>query len=165
MGRGIFEILVGDRKAAVYEDRLLDKLILTEDHFVSANEDSIMVGAFSVAPPTLRCSTRSPSLLGTHRLVLKMTAACSQDYFSKNGFQPGPLNADDKCVYTVYKNLLVWQPAVINTKPFMVIGVGLALLGIGILLWWGLSYISLRRMRNNLESYQNLEEEARGSER
>jgi hypothetical protein len=165
VGRDIFEMLVADRKAAVYEDRLLDKLILTEDHFVSANEDSIMVGRFSVAPPTLRCSTRSHSLLGSHRLVLKMTAACSQDYFNKNGFQPGPLNADDKCVYTVYKNLVVWQPAVINTTPFMVIGVCLGLLGVGILLWWGLSFVSLRRMRNNLENYQNLEEEGRGSER
>lgn len=37
VGRDIFEILIADRKAAVYEDRLLDKLLLTEEYFVSAN--------------------------------------------------------------------------------------------------------------------------------
>jgi flagellar biosynthesis/type III secretory pathway M-ring protein FliF/YscJ len=53
---------------------------------------------------------------------------------------------------------------VINTKPFMVIGLSLAILGLGILIWWGFSFVTIRRMRNNLENYQNLEEE-RGSER
>ena len=109
-----------------------------------------MVGNYEISPPSLRCSTKTPSLLGGHRLVLKMTAECNPDYFSKVGFQPGQLNPDDKCIYTVYKQMSVWQPAVINTRPFMVIGIMLALLGAGTLIWWCFSYLSLRRMRNNL---------------
>jgi len=116
-----------------------------------------MVGSYQISPPSLRCTTNATSLLGGHRLVLKMAADCNQEYFTKVGFQPGLLNPDDKCIYTVYKQVTIWQPAVINTRPFMVIGIILILMGAGTLIWWGFSYLSLRRFRNNVESYQQLE--------
>jgi hypothetical protein len=165
VGRDIFELLVADRKAAVYEDTLLDKLILSDGNFISANEDGILIGRYSITPPSIRCSTRNSSLLGTHKLVLKVTAECNPDYFAATGFQPGSLGKDDKCVYTLYRSMAVWQPAVINTRPFMVIGICLGVMAVGVLVWWGCSYLNFRRLQNYCDNYQNLEEEGRGTER
>lgn len=37
VGRNVFEIIAADRKTAIYRDHMLDKLILTDSVFVSAN--------------------------------------------------------------------------------------------------------------------------------
>jgi hypothetical protein len=156
VGRDIFEVIVADRKASIYEEKLLDKIILFDNHFISANENGILIGTFAINPPAVKCSTKSTTVLGTHRLVLKMTAECSQNYFVSVGFQPGTLNSDDKCVYTVYRNMVVWKPATINTAPFMVIGISLGVLGLAVLVWWAFSYLNFRKLKNYFDSYHQL---------
>lgn len=53
----------------------------------------------------------------------------------------------------------IWQPAVINTMPFMVVGIIVGVLGVGILIWWAFSFLSLRKLKNYLDNYHDLEEE------
>jgi hypothetical protein len=45
----------------------------------------------------------------------------------------------------------VWQPAHINTTPFIIIALGLMLLGLAILAWWALSYCKFRNLKNYLD--------------
>jgi len=44
-----------ERKVAVYEDKLLDKLILKENFFISGNENYIITGDYKIYPPSLAC--------------------------------------------------------------------------------------------------------------
>lgn len=164
VGRNIFELVAADRKTSVYRDRLLDKLILTPSEFVSANENAILIGHYRIHPPQLFCSTRNNSYLGTHRLVLKATAACNPKFFKETGFEPGNLEPEDKCVYTVYQNMEVWEAAEIDTKPFLIFGILIGLLGLVIIIWWGCSHLSLRKLRNFVDNYRELEEDGVGTE-
>lgn len=86
VGRDIFEVISSDRKAAIYEDKLLDKLILNDGHFLSGNENGLLIGSYEVYPPSMTCSAVSKSLLGTHRLLIKVVAECNQKYFNSIGF-------------------------------------------------------------------------------
>jgi hypothetical protein len=98
-------------------------------------------------------------LVGTHKLVFKVSAECSQAYFSKTGFQPGVVANDDKCVYTAYQTVSVWEPTEVNVKAFIIILGVIGVIGLGILVWWGINYLKLTRMRNYLSNYQTLGEE------
>ena len=55
VGRNIFEVINLERKVAIYQDRLLDKLILKDGKFVSGNENYILTGHFWIDPPNLSC--------------------------------------------------------------------------------------------------------------
>lgn len=57
--------------------------------------------------------------------------------------------------------MVVWEPAAINTTPFMIIGIMLGVLGLAIFIWWAFSYLNFRRLKNYFDNnYSNLEEEA-----
>jgi hypothetical protein len=108
IGRDIFEVIFAGRKTAIYEDKLLDKLILTDKYFISANEYRIMLGTYLLIPPAIFCTTSNASAIGSHRVVLKVTAECNQDYFKSVGFNSGLLASDDHCVYSVYQTMQIW---------------------------------------------------------
>lgn len=163
VGRDIFEIIFAGRKTAIYENKLLDKLILTDKYFISANEYRIMVGTYMLIPPAIFCSTVNTSTLGSHRVVLRVTAECNQAYFKSVGYNSGQLASDDRCVYSVYQTMQIWQPAQIDTTPFLVVVIIILILSLGILVWWVYSFVDLRKLRNSLRDYETLEEENRGS--
>lgn len=52
----------------------MDKLIIKDGHFISGNENGILIGSYEVYPPSMSCSAISKSLLGTHRLLIKVVA-------------------------------------------------------------------------------------------
>jgi len=108
IGRDIFEVIFAGRKTAIYENRLLDKFILTDQFFISANEYQLMLGTYLLIPPAIFCTTSDPKALGSHRVVLKVTAECNQNYFNRIGFNPGQLASDDRCVYSVYQTMQIW---------------------------------------------------------
>ena len=58
----------------------------------------------------------------------------------------------------------VWQAAEINTKPFLVFGLLIGLLGFVIIVWWGCSHFSLQKLRNIVDNYRELQEEGPRSE-
>ena len=43
-------------------------------------------------------------------------------------------------------------------KAFGIIGLIIGLLGLGVLAWWGCSFLSLRKMRNQFDNYDVLVE-------
>lgn len=86
VGREVFEVLTADRKAAAYESALLDKLILGNDYFISADEYELMIGSYALVPPALYCYTTNNSDVGVHRLLLRVTAQCSPTYLSTINF-------------------------------------------------------------------------------
>lgn len=85
IGREVFEVVYLDRKVALYSDQLLDKLILEPDFFLSANEYSLLIGSYTIYPSQIVCSTEEDYQLGTHKVLLKMTANCNPTYLSKVG--------------------------------------------------------------------------------
>jgi hypothetical protein len=62
-------------------------------------------------------------------------------------------------VYTVYQTVSVWEPATINVKAFIIILSLIGVVGLGILIWWGIGYLKLSKLRNYVEHYHSLEEE------
>ena len=61
----------------------MDKLLFTENYFISANEDGLYIGAYSIIEPYIVCQTAERKFLGTHHLVFKTKAQCDEKYFSK----------------------------------------------------------------------------------
>lgn len=76
-----------------------------------------------------------------------MTAECNLDYFKEIQFAPGVLPAEDRCVYSVYHTVKIWKPKPLNVKIFMILGLMIGAIGMGILIWWGVSYVHLRRLK------------------
>ena len=108
VGRNIFEVIKDDRKVALYRDKLLDKILLFDDSFISANEEAIIIGGFNLKSPVIACQTSDSAQIGSHRVIYKAVAECNTDYFEKIGFKSGSLSEEDKCIYTVYRDLIVW---------------------------------------------------------
>jgi hypothetical protein len=104
-------------------------------------------------------------MIGVHKLVLRVTAECSSNYFSSIGFELGINTKDDKCVYTVYKNMLIWLPVEISTTSFLIIGIVLFIFAAAVLLWWIFSYYNFKKLKNYLDNYQDLGEEGIESNR
>jgi hypothetical protein len=50
----------------------------------------------------------------------------------------------------------IWEPAVFNHKPFIIVGVLLGLLIVGVLLWCGFGYLKWRKLQSTVDSYSNL---------
>jgi hypothetical protein len=163
VGRDIFEVISLERKAAIYEDSLLNKLILKDNYFISGSENEFITGSYTIVPPELTCSAVDDTEVGKHHVLFKVTAECKADYFDSIGFNAGNLDKNDRCVYTVYHKLKIWKPAALNVKAFGIIGMIIGLIGIGILIWWCCSYLDLRRLRTNLQQYQSLNEGNGGS--
>jgi hypothetical protein len=59
--------------------------------------------------------------------------------------------------------LKIWEPAKIDTTPFLVIAIVILVLSLAILVWWIYSFVDLRKLRNSLRDYENLQEENRGT--
>ena len=85
-----------------------------------------------------------------------MTAECNEEYLKSIKYASESVANDDKCVYSKYLNLVVWKGVHINTAPFKIIGAILGIAGVCILIWWAFSYLSFRRLKNNLENYEKL---------
>ena len=88
------------------------------------------------------------SAVGQHNVLFKVTAECNQEYLNRIGFNPGNLEKDDKCVYTVYHKVKIWKPAALNVKVFGIIGIIIGILSLGVLVWWGCSFVNLRKLQN-----------------
>lgn len=82
IGRDAFRVMYWQRFAAYYEDENLDRLIFTDKMFISANEDSLMIGRYIVEDTYVQCKITDPAYLGDHRLVLEAKAECNQEYFN-----------------------------------------------------------------------------------
>jgi hypothetical protein len=51
----------------------------------------------------------------------------------------------------------VWKGVHINTAPFKIIGATLGIAGVCIIIWWAFSYLNFRKLKNNLDNYEQLE--------
>ena len=94
--------------------------------------------------------------MGKHKVLFKVTAECNQDYFKQIGFNPGNIEEEDRCIYTVYHKVKIWRPAALNVKAFGLFALLVALLGLGVLIWWGCSFIGLRKVQLEWRDYSNL---------
>jgi hypothetical protein len=65
---------------------LLDKFILKDNFFISANEYQLMIGNYTLTPPEIYCSTSDINDVGNHRLLFKVTAECNSNYFKQTNF-------------------------------------------------------------------------------
>lgn len=69
-----------ERLVDYYEDQRMDKLVFTSDLYISANEDGIYVGNYTIIEPYISCKTSNEKYLGTHHLVFKTKAKCDEKY-------------------------------------------------------------------------------------
>lgn len=158
VSRNIFEIITLERKVAIYEDKLLDKLILRPNLFISGNERYLITGKYDIIPPSLTCHALDEASVGKHKIVFKVTAECSQSYFDQIGFRSGTFSKSDKCVYTVFHKLKIWRAAALNVKIFAILAALIGAVGIIVLIWWACSYVSLNKLQHYLDNYHSLNE-------
>ena len=83
IGRNVFKLTYMGRLVSYFEDRKMDKLLFTDKFYISANEDGLFVGGYSIIEPYIACSTSERKYLGTHHLTFKTKAKCNSNYFSK----------------------------------------------------------------------------------
>ena len=76
-GRNVLEIIAQERKVAVYQDKLLEKFMLRDSIFLSANENYLLVGTYQEVPPEISCQSSDGQLAGNHLLLFKVTAECN----------------------------------------------------------------------------------------
>jgi hypothetical protein len=107
----------------------------------------LLLGRYHINPPRVTCQTTNKALVGTHKLAFKVSAECSQTYFSKIRFHPGVVTNNDMCVYTAYQTVSVWEPSEGNINAFVIILIVIGVIGLGILVLWGFNYLKLTRMR------------------
>ena len=69
-----------ERQVDYFEDQKMDKLIFTNDFFISANEDGLFVGNYKIIEPYIACQTSNEKFLGVHHLVFKTKAKCDNEY-------------------------------------------------------------------------------------
>ena len=117
-----------------------------------------MTGTFTIFPPSMYCQAKDSKSVGKHKVLFRVTASCSENYFKSINFNPGTIEKGDKCIYTVYHKVKIWKPVSLNVKAFAIIGLIIAILGLGILIWWGCSFISLRNLKNQWDNYNVLNE-------
>jgi hypothetical protein len=116
------------------------------------------VGTYEVTPPSVTCLPTSSESIGRHKVLFKVTAECDAEYFKAIQFSPGAVSGDDKCVYSIYRNVKVWKGKSIEVKIFIYITLLIAGLGVAVLIYWGASYFNFRKLKNQLRNYESLED-------
>lgn len=120
---------------------------------MSGNENYLLVGNYEIIPPSITCFPNSTEALGRHKVLFQVTAECNSAYFKSIMFEPGPLSNDDKCVYSVYRNVKIWKGKAIEAKLFIYFSMIIAALGLGVLVYWAASYFNLRKLQHQLRNY------------
>ena len=94
-----------------YQETSIDKVIFTKDMFISANENGVILGNYSIIKPYVSCYTNSRTYSGEHSLLFKTYAECNDTYFHLYKVDQkaiGDINEDDICVYSVYRDVYFW---------------------------------------------------------
>lgn len=95
-------------------------------------------------------------------MLFKITAQCNAEYLSSIKFPAESIGKDDKCVYSVYQNVKIWKGKSLDVKIFMAFALVVGLIGVIVLIWWGCSYLNLRKLKNYLHHYRSLEDGQEG---
>ena len=78
MGRNELKIIAQERKVAVCADKLLDKLILIDNIFLSDNYNYLLIGKCKTIPPEFSCRSLNSELAGNHLTLSKVTASATR---------------------------------------------------------------------------------------
>jgi hypothetical protein len=102
-------------------------------------------------------------MVGNHHLVFKVTADCNERYLNKINYPLDKIIRGDQCLYTVCQDLRIWQPATIDTSPFVNSFIVIIVLLVAIVVWWVYTFVNYKKLEKDIYEYQNLNEEITGN--
>ena len=89
-------------------------------------------------------------MLGTHNLALRTTAECSEPYLKSINYTK-PKGEDDICVYTVYKNILIWEQGEVPIKPLAIVTLVFLIFLAVMIIWFVLIKFRMLNARKRLK--------------
>lgn len=146
----------------------MDKLIFSNDLFISANEAGLFLGDFQVVQPYVTCQAHDTNQTGSHHLVFKTVAECNKNFLEEKKIDMGTIDgftSEDSCIYTVYQQVYFWRAGEINTKPILILLLVVLAFGLGVFLIWLFKRISIRNARQELAEFTTMMEGGDPSEK
>lgn len=160
VGNSVFKLMYMDRLVDNFEDIMMDKFVFNSRFYLSANEDGLFIGNYTIYQPYITCSTTNPKYVGEHNLVFKTKAECSDEYFQLYDIDKstlGEIDEDDFCTYVSYRKIYFWEAGELFITPILVTFLVCVSLGFIVACLWLLKSLRLKNLRRELSDYENLE--------